>query len=64
MSTTSKTGRDAMFMVVATALAGLLARPLEADAETQAAIGVAVFAVISFGWRALRRYAPWVDEAA
>lgn len=50
-----------MFMVLATALAGILAKPLEADAETQAAISVALFTVISFGWRTLRHFAPWVD---
>lgn len=60
MSNGSKTGRDAFFMVLATALAGALAQPLELTAESQSAVAVAAFAVLSFGWRTLRRFAPWI----
>ena len=63
--TVSKTSRDTSFMLAATVLGAAIGDRLELDAQLSALLGSGIFFVISFGWRALRHYAPWVaDESA
>jgi hypothetical protein len=62
--TTNKSGRDTAFYALATVVSGVIASKYGLDVVAAGAVGTVVFGVLSFGWRVLRHYAPWVDEAA
>jgi hypothetical protein len=58
----SKSTRDTAFYAVATLVSSAIGHYVHVDATASAAIGVVVFAALSFGWRVLRHFAPWVDS--
>lgn len=60
--TVSRSTRDTGYAAFAFLLGGVLGTRLGLNAEETFALSTALMAVFSFGWRALRKFAPWVTE--
>lgn len=66
MSNVSKSSRDTTFTTLAGATGALVGLEFGRTPEEAALLGAfataVTGAVLSFGWRLLRRFMPWVDE--
>ena len=60
--TTNKAGRDTAFYAVVTLAVSYLATRVEMGPIEVAAAGTAMFGALTFGYRVLRHYLPWITE--
>lgn len=58
----SRSTRDTAFVALATLVAGVAGNRLGLAAEEIAIANIVTFAAITFGYRFLRHYLPWVTE--
>lgn len=60
---TSRSTRDTSFAGFAMIVGGIIGSHLNLGTEETIALSIGLVAVITFGWRVLRHYAPWVSES-